>query len=170
MLPALITFGYKYNLNENLIEPILLKLYHDCLDEFKREVSFYKSNGFPSIDDFIKIRPDIQERIDKSIGEILQYRALRSGREIPSLSDQSENLKFITAGGTHKIIEGSLSGNKLSIDLTFYTEIFSLIMVIGDKLLLAAGDKTESLVGKSDMPTFTLKLTGNLWINSFKEI
>lgn len=171
MAPAIITIGYKYELNSNENDKVLKKLYDDCFREFSTQMRFIQNNGFGNVDDIKYLRPDLQQGIINTLNGMVQNIRLRENFMIPLLIDESLQVKFKPSTISYQIKEGDLKTKVFEMFLFFTSEPLTLIGSLEDKFIIAVGDKSEDIRNGNEIKDIVfLKYCKDIWITNNKKI
>jgi len=169
MKNALIKIAYKQIIDSNSKREFERDVFNDSYLEFCMQVqSFAKSKEFTSWKDIrtdLKANSNVQYKTGFSIGLYVK----KLNNFIPGLSNSLGEQIIPFESHRFEIIESDTLKKELHcVGITYLSDVFTFLGMMGEYMLLAVGDHSEN--SGASLTTFLLKNQPNLAVVSYREL
>ncbi|MFL5762945.1 MAG: hypothetical protein ACJ77K_03315 [Bacteroidia bacterium] len=166
MTPAIISIVLRFELKLGISDSYD-SLYNHCKNNFVDEVN---RSIRPGSRTYKQLEPYLKQSIDQDTTDLVQ-RLIRGGQgQLPYPIDEAGQLKLMANKVAAQITKGDVTADIFEMYLFFSCEPVTLVGTLGEKLLVALGDKSAEIASKTPIPVFSIRHMANIWFESYKKI
>jgi hypothetical protein len=170
MAQALIKLAYRQIIDANSQTDFEKKVFHDSYAEFLMKIQAYNpGNKFSKYSDIVANDGRANSLHYKCSFAVLHH-IEKLMKKIPCLHDTAGRFNIPFDVPEFKVLESGIADKSLhKVAIIYTTDILTLVESFGEYLLLAMGNKSETIANPC-LETFTIKMQENLSIVNYKEI